>query len=98
MWDVLLTDCHVATMAAAEPYGEIRNAALAMEAGRIAWIGPAKDRPRNDASETIGLDGAWITPGLIDCHTHLVFAGNRAREWEMRANGKTYEEIARAGG
>src|SRR5690348_4393161 len=98
MWDVLLTDCHAATMAAPGSYGEIHNAALAIEGERIAWIGPAKELPRNHAKEKIGLNGAWITPGLIDCHTHLVFGGNRAHEWEMRAKGKTYEEIARAGG
>ncbi len=98
MWDLLYTECHAATMAGGEPYGVIRDAAIAIERGRIAWIGPAKDLPDHEAKETRRLDSAWVTPGLIDCHTHLVFGGNRAREWEMRSQGKTYEEIARAGG
>jgi imidazolonepropionase len=99
MWDVLFTDCHAATMTpGGAPCGAIKDAALAIEDGRIAWIGPAKDAPQTSAKETRRLDGAWITPGLIDCHTHLVFGGNRAREWEMRAQGKSYEDIAKAGG
>jgi imidazolonepropionase len=100
MWDILLLDCHAATMGAeaAVPYGAIPDAAIAIANGRIAWIGPAGERPRIEARETRRLGGAWVTPGLIDCHTHLVFAGNRAHEWEMRTNGATYEEIARAGG
>jgi imidazolonepropionase len=97
MWDVLLTDCHAATMAS-EGYGAIRGAAIAIEDGRIAWIGAARDGPQGEAKETHRLDGAWVTPGLIDCHTHLVFGGSRAQEWELRAKGKSYEEIARAGG
>ena len=96
MWDTLLTDCHAATMAGAG-YGAIRNAEIAIEGGRIAWIGHAKDRT-GEARETHRLAGAWVSPGLIDCHTHLVFGGNRATEWELRAAGKSYEEIARAGG
>jgi imidazolonepropionase len=100
MWDILLLDCHAATMGAqaAMPYGAIPDAAIAIADGRIAWIGPAGSRPRTEARETRRLGGAWVTPGLIDCHTHLVFAGNRAPEWEMRAKGATYEDIARAGG
>src|SRR5438132_13399531 len=97
MWDVLLTDCHAATMAGAD-YGAIRDAAIAITADRIAWIGKRKDRPSREAKETRRLGGAWVTPGLIDCHTHLVFGGNRAQEWELRAKGKSYEEIADAGG
>ncbi|WP_324509255.1 imidazolonepropionase [Brevundimonas sp.] len=102
MWDTLLIDGHAATMVASErPYGAILNAALAMEAGRIVWIGAQADLPGapGDLAQTVeSLDGRWITPGLIDCHTHLVFGSNRAVEWEMRLNGATYEEIARAGG
>jgi imidazolonepropionase len=97
MWDVLLTDCHAATMVG-DGYGAIRDAALAIEGGRIVWLGPAEHRPNGEARQTRRLDGAWLTPGLIDCHTHLVFGGNRAPEWELRAKGKSYEEIARAGG
>jgi imidazolonepropionase len=98
MWDTLLLECHAATMVGDTSYGTIRDAAIAIEAGRIAWIGPKKDLPHSQARERQSLGGAWITPGLIDCHTHLVFGGNRAHEWEMRAQGKTYEEIARDGG
>jgi imidazolonepropionase len=97
MWDVLLTECHVASCAPGAS-GVCRDAALAIAGDRIAWVGPASRLPRKEARQTIRLDGAWITPGLIDCHTHLVFAGNRAQEWDRRANGATYEEIARAGG
>ena len=97
MWDILLTDCHAATMVGPD-YGAIRDAVIAIESGRIAWVGRAMDCPNRGARETRRLDGAWVTPGLIDCHTHLVFGGTRAREWELRANGKSYEEIARAGG
>ena len=97
MWDVLLADCHAATMAGVD-YGSIRDAAIAIESGRIAWIGEAKDRPSCEAKEIQHLGSAWVTPGLIDCHTHLVFGGNRAWEWELRAKGKSYEEIAQAGG
>ncbi len=100
MWDILLLDCHVASMAEASnaPFGAIRNAALAIENGRMAWVGPAKDRPTTAAREVRRLDGAWITPGLIDCHTHLVFGGERVREWEMRQHGASYEQIAESGG
>ena len=97
MWDVLLTDCHAATMAS-DGCGAIRDAAIAFESGRIAWVGPARERPSGQARQTCRLDGAWVTPGLIDCHTHLVFGGSRAQEWEQRAKGKSYEEIAREGG
>jgi len=102
MWDCLWLNAHVATMVAGSaPYGAIRNAALAAKDGRVAWVGPREDLPGAPdalAAEVRYADGEWITPGLIDCHTHLVFAGNRAREFEMRLHGASYEEIARAGG
>ncbi len=67
--------------------------------GRIAFVGPEDALPAGTvARETIRLDGQWITPGLIDCHTHIVYAGNRAAEWEMRLGGASYQDIARAGG
>ena len=102
MWDTLLIGGHAATM---EPggaaYGAVRDAAIGIADRRIAWIGAEADLP--GPPETLAgaverLDGRWITPGLVDCHTHLVFASNRAGEWEKRLNGATYEEIARAGG
>lgn len=94
-WDSLWFNGHAATMA---PGGVLLDAAIAVKDGRIAWIGAAKDRPAGRAAEEHDLGGCWVTPGLIDCHTHLVFGGNRAREFEMRLEGATYEEIARAGG
>jgi len=81
-----------------EPYGIVENAALAIAAGKIAWLGSANNVPAADISETRSLGGRWLTPALIDCHTHLVFAGNRASEFEQRLKGISYEEIARAGG
>jgi imidazolonepropionase len=93
-FDLLLVDCCAATMAG-NGYGAIRNAAIGIAGGQLAYVG---ERTNFNARETRGLGGAWVTPGLIDCHTHLVFAGNRAAEWEMRAKGATYEVIARAGG
>jgi imidazolonepropionase len=101
MWDTLWLGAHLATMTQGEPYGAIRDGAIGVKDGVIAWIGPRADLP--GAADTLATrvhscDGAWITPGLIDCHTHLVFAGNRAGEFEQRLNGASYEEIARAGG
>lgn len=102
MWDAIWTGARLATMTAGgAPYGAVEAAALAVSGGRIAWVGPAADlpgRPGDLASQVFDAGGRWITPGLIDCHTHLVFAGDRAQEFEMRLNGASYEEIARAGG
>ena len=100
MWDILLLDCHAATMAEAarEEFGAIRNAAIALKDGHIAWIGRAKDRPSGRARRTRRLDGAWVTPGLVDCHTHLVFAGERIGDWRMRQSGASYQQIAESGG
>jgi imidazolonepropionase len=96
MWDVLLTDCNAATMVPVAPYGAILDAAIGIAGGRLAYVGP---RAGAGPAHTVRhLDGAWVTPGLVDCHTHLVFAGNRAGEWEMRRKGASYEDIARAGG
>jgi len=92
--DLLFTNVHLATMA--DGYGEQRDAALAVKDGRIAWIGPRAQAPR--AAQEVDCGGAWMTPGLVDCHTHVVHAGNRSNEWEARLNGATYEDIARQGG
>jgi imidazolonepropionase len=81
------------------PYGLVENAAIAIEGSRIAWVGPTTDVPsRYSPFKQTSLEGRLVTPGLIDCHTHVVFAGNRAAEFEMRLNGASYEEVARAGG
>lgn len=98
-WDLLLIDCRAATMAAGDiPYGAIEDAAIAVKDGKIAWIGPRREIPLGAARETVKLGGRWVTPGLIDCHTHLVYGGDRAAEFELRLKGATYEEIAKAGG
>lgn len=98
-WDLLLTDLHAATMATGcGPYGRIENAAIAIKDGRIDWIGAAADIPSVNAMESRSMNGRWLTPALVDCHTHLVFAGNRAAEFERRLGGASYEEIARSGG
>jgi imidazolonepropionase len=98
----LWTNARIATMepGAAAPYGLIEDGALAVQQGRIAWVGPRKDLPlgMDDAATIYDAQGALVTPGLIDCHTHLVYAGERAGEFEARLQGASYEEIARAGG
>ena len=80
------------------PYGAIEDGVIAARDGRILYAGPRDAAPAFAATETIDCAGRWITPGLIDCHTHLVYGGDRAHEFEMRLQGASYEEIARAGG
>ncbi len=103
MWDSLWHKGPIGTMAAGRdaPYGAIEAGAIAVEAGRIAWLGPASELPgppEDLARDCHDLEGRWLTPGLIDCHTHLVYGGDRAGEFELRLQGASYEEIARAGG
>jgi len=100
MWDRLLTNCHVATMDPAVPgaFGAIEDAAIGIQDGRVVRIGRRIELAGYRATRIDNLGGAWITPGLVDCHTHLVFGGNRAGEFEQRLNGASYEEIAKAGG
>ena len=97
---LLLTDCRLATMkAGAGAYGLIDDGAMVLRGDRIAWVGCADAVPAEFSGiETKKLGGRLVSPALIDCHTHLVFGGNRAREFEMRLGGASYEEIARAGG
>jgi len=100
-WDTLLVNARLATFAGSEPYGLIESGALAWAGGRIAFCGPVDDlpgKPMELAEHVLDLDGGLVTPGLIDCHTHLVFGGNRAHEFDMRLKGTSYEAIARAGG
>ncbi|MEB3901389.1 imidazolonepropionase [Pseudomonas putida] len=89
--------CHVATMAQGR-YSIIEDAAIVTNAGRIEWIGPRGEQPAVDAERTVDLGGAWVTPGLIDCHSHAVFGGNRSGEFEQRLQGVSYAEIAAQGG
>ena len=101
-WDSLWTNARIATMAAVsdDPYGAIEDGVIAVAGGEIAWIGAAADLDRAQVQGVPAHDagGAWIVPGLIDCHTHAVYGGNRAAEFEQRLNGATYAEVAQAGG
>jgi imidazolonepropionase len=100
-WDQVWIGANIATMAGTAAYGSIENAALAIKGERIAWIGAAAEGHRRAQSQGIPIHdaaGMWLTPGLIDCHTHLVYGGNRLEEFERRLCGASYEELARAGG
>ncbi|MFC4762677.1 imidazolonepropionase [Dyella koreensis] len=100
-WDHLLIGATLATFAGNTPYGLITDGAIAIADGKIAWIGKSGALPADAINRAANIDylhGALVTPGLIDCHTHLVFGGNRAHEFDLRLNGASYEEIARAGG
>jgi len=99
-FDTIWLDARLATLALGRPgLGLIEKGAVAARDGRIAFAGPIAELPSGwNAAQKISLDGRWITPGLIDCHTHLVYAGDRAHEFELRLAGASYEEIARAGG
>jgi imidazolonepropionase len=92
-WELLLTDARIASMRLA-PYGIVEKAALAIADGRIACSG-RKGSAKNQRKETRSVNGQWLTPALIDCHTHLAFADNRAAEFAKRLAGASYEEIAR---
>lgn len=89
--------CHAATMTDGR-YAVIEDAAIVTSAGLIEWIGPRADVPSVAADRVVDLGGAWLTPGLIDCHTHAVFGGNRSGEFEQRLQGVSYAEIAAQGG
>jgi imidazolonepropionase len=97
MDDAVWLHANVATMGEGAPYGAIRDGAVAVKDKIISWVGPRSEW-RGKAREECDARGAWITPGLVDCHTHLVYAGNRAQEFELRLKGASYEEIARSGG
>jgi imidazolonepropionase len=101
-WERVWVDANLATMSGTEtPYGARSSSAIAVQGERIAWIGDASEarsRARTDGVPIEECAGRWITPGLIDCHTHLVYGGDRVEEYEKRLCGVSYEEIARAGG
>jgi imidazolonepropionase len=95
--DLLIADARLATMAG-EGLGVVEDGVVALRGGRIAWAGPRAEAPGFDAADTLACDARWITPGLIDCHTHLVFAGDRSDEFARRLAGESYADIARSGG
>ena len=102
LWDGLLLDARLATLRNdLGAYGTIENAALGWKDGCIVFAGSMSelpDAPQYLAAQVLSAENRWVTPGLIDCHTHLVFAGNRAPEFERRLQGASYEQIAREGG
>ena len=100
MWDRLFVDCHAATMVRApgNPLGLLPNAAIGVQDGRIVRVGKRTELAGFRAAEVVPLGGAWVTPGLIDCHTHLIFGGTRAQEHALRRAGASYEDVAKAGG
>src|SRR6476620_11722181 len=100
MWDRLLVDCRIASFEATpgNPLGLIDNGAIAISDGKILRVGKRTELAGFRARDVVPLGGAWVTPGLVDCHTHLVFGGTRADEHAMRRAGASYEDIAKAGG
>ena len=101
LWDGVLVDAHLATLDGDAGYAAVEDGALGWRDGRIVFAGPRSalpDLPERISDSVVGGEGGWVTPGLVDCHTHLVFAGDRAAEFEQRLQGASYEEIARNGG
>jgi imidazolonepropionase len=94
----LWINARLATMEGGDAHGAVEDGVIAVNGDRIVWAGPRREAPAFDAGVTHDAEGRWITPGLIDAHTHLVFGGDRAEEFAQRLDGATYEEIARAGG
>ena len=101
-WDLLLSNCNVATMCAgAAAYGAVDGpGAVGVADGNIVFVGRVTELARISYSATQQFDchGGWVTPGLIDCHTHIVYGGDRSEEWELKLKGASYEEVAKAGG
>jgi len=98
-FSILYNNAQIATMTSDKPYGLIENGAVVISAGLIQWVGPETNLPEEyHALQAKDLDGRLLTPALIDCHTHLVYGGSRATEFELRLKGASYEEISRSGG
>jgi imidazolonepropionase len=101
-WDQVWAGANIATMNdGGAPYGQLEDAAIAVQGERIAWVGSAREGRHRAAAQRLDVheaQGLWVTPGLIDCHTHLVYGGNRVAEFEQRLCGASYEDIARSGG
>ena len=97
--DLLLRNAQIATMTLGKPYGLVEKGALVISDGRVKWVGPEKELPvEYEGLPGKNFEGRLITPALIDCHTHLVYGGNRAAEFELKLKGVSYEEIARKRG
>jgi len=96
--DTLITDINIATMQGSTDYGALYDAAIGITDGSISWLGAAAACDESAAQSVIHGAGRWLTPGLIDCHTHLVYGGHRAQEFELKLQGESYEHIARNGG
>ncbi|QDP02401.1 imidazolonepropionase [Thalassotalea sp. PS06] len=103
-WQTVFINANIATMkSGSESYSAIENGALAVNAGKIVWIGAMDDLSEINLQDVVGIDvvdiaGQWLLPGLVDCHTHIVYGGHRANEFELRLQGASYEEVAKAGG
>jgi imidazolonepropionase len=98
MFDTVWINAQLATLAHGPGLGLVQKGAVACKDGRIAYVGPQDELPGLATRRTIDCEGRLITPGLIDCHTHLVHGGDRAQEFELRLAGASYEEIAKGGG
>ncbi|MEQ8331101.1 MAG: imidazolonepropionase [Longimicrobiales bacterium] len=98
-WDLRIENVHAATMDPARSgHGAVRDASILVRDGAVAWVGARAEAPAGAARRTLDGEGGWVTPGLVDCHTHLVFGGTRVAEFEERLRGASYEDLARRGG
>lgn len=100
VFDLIIFNVQLMTMDpdVMEPYGLMKDAAIAIKSGQVTWLGTSEEAEHLNADRVLDAEGQFLSPGLIDCHTHLVFAGSRADEFEQRLNGVSYEQIAKNGG